>query len=235
MRAPIPLILLPILSLAACAGGSRGAPPPVPVAPVVPVAPAPMPRPPLGAAPNLTLPARLADGSYATPNRDLSEPATIWHVRAALNVAVLTCAQDPALAARYNRLLELHRAPLARAHAALAAEYRGRDFDAAMTRVYNYFAQPTPQPAFCPAASALLAEAVVVQPADLPAFARTALARLDAPFVDFYRAYDAYRADLASWRGGMPTTAPRIAYDGGDFLRDDAVYGGERGSMLATR
>lgn len=233
MRAPLPLSLL--LMLAACSSGPR------PVAPALPIAPAPMaapakPRPPLNAALNLVVPARLADGSYATPNRDLSDAAAIWHMRSALNVAVLTCAQSPDLAAGYNRLLAAHRSALTRAHSALSSEYRGRDFDASMTRVYNYFSQPPAQASFCPVAAAILDEAAILPASDLTSFARAAVARLDAPFIDFYRAYDAYRSDLASWRAGQQqAAAPRLAYDAREFLSDDAMAGGETALRVATR
>lgn len=234
MRPAIAFWLLPILSFAGCSDGARRVAPEAPVA--RPVVAAPMPRPPFGAAPNLSLPMRLADGGYATPNRDLSEAATLWHVRAALNVAVLTCPQSPALVTHYNRLLSTHRGPLAKAHAGVTAEYRGGDLDAAMTRVYNYFAQPPAQHAFCPVAADLLSQAFAVPPADLAGFARRALARLDAPFVDFYRAYDAYRSDLALWRAGTtPDIAPQLAYDAEGFLRDDALTGRGPVRIAATR
>ena len=221
MRAPL---LFPLaLSAVACSGGPRPAVVAESVAP--PPVIRPMPLPPFGAAPDLALPARLADGGYATPNRDLSDAATVWHVRSALNVAALTCPDGAALAAEYNRLLRVHRAPLGDAHAALVAASRGRDLDAAMTRVYNYFSQPPAQRAFCPVAIAVLAEAVVTAPSGFGDFARTALPRLDAPFIAFYRAYDVYRADLASWRAEAPL--PRIAYDDREFRRDDTVTGGE--------
>ncbi|RYD50377.1 MAG: hypothetical protein EOP60_11855 [Sphingomonadales bacterium] len=233
MRAPLSLSLLFVL--AACSSGPRPAAPALPVAPAPVTAPV-MPRPPLGAAPNLVLPARLADGSYATPNRDLSDAAAIWHMRSALNVAVLTCPQSPDLAAGYNRLLAAQRLTLTRAHSTLSSEYRGRDFDASMTRVYNYFSQPPAQASFCPVAAAILGEATALPASDFTAFARTAIARLDAPFVDFYRAYDAYRSDLASWRaGGQQAAAPRLAYDAREFLSDDAVTGGGTALRVATR
>lgn len=236
MRVPVSLCLSVILPLAGCSGGGRpeapikvAAPAPAPVA-------APMPKPPNSAAPNLTLPARLADGSYATPNRDLSESATIWHVRSALNVAVLACPDGQALAAQYNRLLAVHRTGLAKAHSGLVAEYRGGDLDTAMTRVYNYFSQPPAQRDFCPVATGLLHRAVAVPPADLAGFAREALPQLDAPFIAFYRAYNAYRADLALWQTGrLRPSGPQIAYDGRQFLRDDTVLGGKRPQRLATR
>lgn len=226
MRAPLPLLFA--LPLAACSGGSR----PVDIAAPAPapVIARPMPRPPASAAPNLTLPAQLADGSYATPNRNLSEAATIWHVRSALNVAVLGCPQGTALAASYNQLLRVQRDPFKRAHATLTAE--NRNLDATMTRVYNYFSQPPAQRDFCPVATALLAKAVATPPADFADFAREALPQLDAPFIAFYRAYDAYRADLALWRTGAKP--PQIAYDNRDFLTDRTVTGGAR-EQIATR
>src|SRR3546814_13139514 len=39
-----------------------------------------------------------------------------------------------------------------------------------------------------------------IPPADFEAHAGQALARLEAPIVDFYRAYHQYREDLAAWR-----------------------------------
>ncbi|RYD45914.1 MAG: hypothetical protein EOP60_19900, partial [Sphingomonadales bacterium] len=127
MRAPISLLLLLVLPLAGCA---RSKPPVVPAspAPVIAPVPVPMPRPPANAAANLSLPERLADGSFATPNHGLAGAAAIWHLRSALNVAVLTCTAAPALAAGYNQLLSMHRAELARAHATLAADL-GREMD----------------------------------------------------------------------------------------------------------
>ncbi|RYE01625.1 MAG: hypothetical protein EOP61_10715 [Sphingomonadales bacterium] len=230
MRAPLLTSLLLVLSAAGCSRGTPVAGVVTPAAAPPPIA-RPMPVPPASAAANLVLPARLADGSYATPNRNLSEAATIWHVRSALNVAVLACPQSPALAATYNQLLRIHREPLKRAHASLAAE-KGADLDVAMTRIYNYFSQPPAQRDFCQTATGLLAEAVAVPPAAFAAFARDALPRLDAPFVAFYRAYDAYRADLALWRaGGAP---PQIAYDAHGFLGDNTLTGGGP-AQIATR
>lgn len=232
-RAPISLLL--ILPLIGC---SRGAPPAAPIGIAEP-APAPlavvMPRPPANAAPNLTLPIQLEDGSYATPNRGLSDAAAIWHVRSALNVAVLTCGTDPALAASYNDMLSTHRVALAKAHKALAAD-QGGGMDVAMTRLYNYFAQPPVQRDFCPVAIRLLGEAAIVRPPQLASFAQDALAQLDAPFVAFYRAYDTYRADLALWRAGqLAAPAPRLAYDSQQFMRDDAVIGGQPAKIVASR
>lgn len=194
--------------LAGCAG--KPAPVTVAAAPTPPPAPAPMPEPPDGADTDMTIPARLADGSYATPNRALSDAAAIWHVRAALNVAALGCtgADQSVMIDRYNAMLKTQKAPLAKAQTALISQYaasapdhKGQAaYDDAMTRLYNYFAQPTIKAGFCAAAGAVLAQSTTVEPAGLTSFATGAVATLDAPFVDFYRRYDAYRVALAGWR-----------------------------------
>ena len=169
------------------------------------------PKPPEGAAPNQAVPAVDAQGEYQTPNRALSPAQTSWHVRAALNVAALGCrdAFEAETIAGYNQLLALHRTALAQADTSVKALYRVRhaaawegEHDRAMTRVYNFFAQPPAHDAFCAVAHEVLREALTVQPEGFEAFAMAALPRLEAPFTGFYRAYDSYRSALAAWRGG---------------------------------
>lgn len=169
------------------------------------------PRPPEGAAFNQSVPATDATGAYLTPNRDLNPAQTSWHVRAALNVAALGCrdAFEAETIAGYNQLLALHRSALAQADIGVKALYRVRyaaawesEHDRAMTRVYNFFAQPPAHDAFCSVAHDLLREALTVQPEAFESFALAALPRLEAPFTGFYRAYDSYRLALAAWRGG---------------------------------
>ena len=139
--------ILPVMAVLAAGCAHREvatAPPPPPTAPV---ALAPMPA---GARAGMTIPARLPDGGYATPNHRLTAAATIWHVRTALNVAALACrdAAEPVRVARYNALLASERTAFAAAEKTLAAEYKAgggaawRDgYDDAMTRLYNYWAQ----------------------------------------------------------------------------------------------
>ena len=124
------------------------------------------PAPPAGAAPNQMIPLRDAQDRYATPNRDLSRDEASWHVRAALNVAALGCrdAAEPETVAAYNRLLRTQRETLAAADAGVKSVYRARhgaDWESAhdrqMTRVYNFFAQPTAHDGFCAAAREVLA------------------------------------------------------------------------------
>jgi hypothetical protein len=225
--------LLPVLVLAGCASRQ-----PAPeFAAIPPPQAAPMPRPPAGAAANLVIPALLADGSYATPNRDLSAAGSVWHLRAALNVAALQCGAGAA--ASYNQLLAAQKRPLADAHRQLADEYRARGgqaaFDGAMTRLYNFFALPPAQSGFCAEAGQVLAEAAVLPASGLDGFAATALPRLERPFTDFYRAYDSYKLALAAWRPNQLAAAePRLAYDPAIFAGSDIVTA-SGGTRLASR
>lgn len=203
--------------------------PPLPPPAAVQVA---APRPPDGAAARLTTPARLSDGSYATPNRAVSPAGTVWHLRAAYNVAALNC-PDPTLAATYNRLLTTQRAALATAHRTLAAEHGPTTFDAAMTRLYNYFAQPPVLARFCAVAGPSLVQASALPAGAIDAFAADALAAIDAPFTDFYSRYDSYRAELAAWQAGGTPVAPRLAYDRAAFVGSALVTGGGRTTLAA--
>jgi hypothetical protein len=214
---------LAMLALNGCAKRTPvAAPAPVPV-PIAPVRTA-APLPPDGAAANLTVPARLPDGSYATPNRSPSPAAALWHLRAAFNVAALNCS-DAALAPAYNRLLTAHRAALTGAHRDLSAQLGQAAFDPAMTRLYNYFALPPVTARFCAAAGPLLQQAAALAPGTLAEFAPAALAAIDRPFADFYARYDQYRADRAAWQAGT-LTQPRLTYDRTVFAGNDRVSGG---------
>jgi hypothetical protein len=213
-----------MIAVAATLSGciSRPAPPPpaIVAAPVPPPV-APRPQPPAGASAESVVPPLGADGDYLTINRNLSPEATIWHVRSALNVAALACRgeREAAIVADYNAMLASKKAVLAAAFARTEAEARAtgdkawRDaHDRRMTQVYNFFAQPPAQARFCDTAAIVVAEAAATPPAEFAAFAPVALARLEAPFTDFYRAFDAYRRDLAAWEAGDGTAGVRLAY-----------------------
>ena len=196
--------------LTACA--QRAAPVAVAPAPL-PVADAPKPRPtpPHGASTTFVTPALLADGTYDTPNRALSTAATAWHMRAALNVAALRC-NDEALVASYNLFVRTHGKALAVAHN-LAMKEAGSQaaFDSSQTRLYNYFALPPVQAAFCAAAATIAEEAARTPAAEFAQVTSLGLPVLHAPFTNFFREYGQYRTDLANWQAG--TTAPRLSYD----------------------
>ncbi len=161
--------------LAGCAVG----PPPVAVAP--PSAPAPAPaRPDAIAAPPAPTPI----------NAGLSPAATLWHLRAGLNVAALACrgAGEAETVARYNALLARRAAVLKVAEAAYQAEYRSgggdwRDrYDDDQTRLYNFFGQARGRADLCAAAAATLAALDAVDDAALATVAGDRLAALDRAF-----------------------------------------------------
>jgi len=208
----LPLHRLAIVgTLALTAGCAKVAPPPV-VATLPPPAPVVQVTMPAGARPGMVIPVRLADGSYATPNRALSDAATIWHLRTALNVAALACrdADEPQTTAAYNAMLTAKKPQLAAAETALSAEFRARggdwrdSYDDAMTRLYNYWSQDFARAGFCAAAKQVLAEAPAVPATEFAQFATTRLAALDRPFTDFFGAYDAWRT-----RTALVPVAPR--------------------------
>lgn len=182
-------------------------PPPAPPRPLTP------PQPPAGASAGLAIPRKDVQGRYVTPNLGLGPAATMWHVRSALNVAALGCRgpQEATLIADYNRLLSDKRAVLAAAFARTEADARASEgkawrdaHDRQMTRVYNFFAQPPAKVGFCAVAVTVAAEAAATPAAAFETFARAALPRLEAPFLDFYVRYDAYRVELAAWRAANP-------------------------------
>ena len=241
---------LPILtcSLAACT--THRAPPVVAEVPAPAVAPAP--PLPAGATPGMLVPQPEADGSFRTPNQGLTGAAAIWHLRAGLNVAALSCPgeEGAAIRAGYNAWLKRDKAPLARAATGYAAQYRAAaaaagGYDDAMTRLYNYYAQTPVRPGLCTAAAGIAAEAATLDPAALAGFAETRLATLDQPFTDFYRAYDAWRSGrpqaviaaaavapsapigapvaMASLRPGSPARRPALTLDLADLPADTVV------------
>ena len=171
------------------------------VAPPVIMVPVPAPTMPKGASPTIVIPVALADGTYPTPNRNLTTSAKVWHLRAALNVAALACRgpQELTIVAGYNALLSAQKPVLAKAEATYASEYKagGGDwqdrYDDSMTRLYNFFSQSPARDEFCAAAGAVLAQSTGLAAEALPAFAAQNLPLLERPFTDFYRAVDAWR------------------------------------------
>ena len=198
MKRQFAMIAVIAALLAGCASKpvEVATPAPTPVAPV-PVA-APLPK---GAFPGMKIPAVLADGTYPTPNRNLTTSAKVWHLRAALNVAALACRgpQEVVIVAGYNALLSAQKPVLAKAEATYASEYKsgGGDwqdrYDDSMTRLYNFFSQSPARDGFCTAANTVLAQSAGVSAEALPAFAAQNLPVLERPFTDFYRAVDAWR------------------------------------------
>lgn len=108
----------------------------------------------------------------------------------------------------YNALLNSRKAELANAQTALQKEYRatrGKEwedaFDDQMTRLYNFFAQDFAHAGFCAAAQDALTAVAGVPVAGLSTFAAARMPLLEAPFTDFFAAYD-------RWRSGALVRAP---------------------------
>lgn len=173
VRAGRALSLIGALTLGACAHQRVAVveTPPAPpvvvaVAPPVPVGPSPI-------------------------NANLSPAATVWHLRAALNVAALGCRapQDAMLAAQYNALIDREKASFAIAQAALSAEFSAGGgqwqdrYDHAMTRLYNFFSGVDAHDRFCAAAVRVMADTQSLAPGALPGYAAERLMLLDAAFV----------------------------------------------------
>lgn len=195
------LLILGVLGLAAgLAGCSQPTPPPRVVATLPPPAPPP-PVLPAGGYPELDTASQRADGSYVTPNFEMTDAAAVWHLRGALNVAALGCDQaGGGIVDGYNAWLRSHRAGLDTYAKRYLHEWEQtgwgdwRDaYENNQTRLYNFYSQSPIRVAFCEAGRAEIVNVGAVADADLPAFARAALVRLDKPFVDFYAAIDAWR------------------------------------------
>lgn len=235
----LPLHQLAVVGAVALLGGCAkvAAPPPVVATLPPPVVQAPMPK---GGRPGMIIPVRMADGSYATPNRALSEAATMWHLRTALNVAALACrdGDEAQTTAAYNTMLIARKAVLAKAETSLSAEFKARggdwrdSYDDAMTRLYNYWSQDFARAGFCAAAKQALAAAPAVPEAEFPQFAATQLVALDQPFNDFFRAYDAWRTQAALVPvQPRPLAAPVVA----TVATVQPVPGGEPRASVVTQ
>jgi hypothetical protein len=119
-------------------------------------------------------------------HQNLAPHEQLWHVRAGLNVAALSCSSKvgPSIITDYNAFLKAKQAVLAQAYDQLSADYRTkggnwqRALDSDMTKLYNHFASPTAQAAFCDAAATEVKRAITTADADWA----DALKRLDTPF-----------------------------------------------------
>jgi hypothetical protein len=160
------------------------------------------PLPPNGAAYVMDIPPVGADGVRRTLNMGLDEDETIWHVRSGWNVAALDCigGQYRPVLTGYAAFLKTYARELAAVNRRIEAKYRNSAArDARNTRVYNYFATPAAIGSMCPVALAVANEWLKAPSRNLSTFARATLPRYDAVYLDFFNAYDRYRADSAAW------------------------------------
>lgn len=204
------LAALALAGSAAEAAKKKVVPPPPPPPPPPPayVYVAWKPVPPEWASPNLNYKSLGADGLRVSVNRNISAAQALWNLRSGYNVAALNCrnARHADILVHYRTFLKAHAKTLRATNAKVDAEFRakhGAGFvkhrEKFMTEVYNHFAIPPVQPAFCDAALAMSKDAAKVKSVNLMAFATTALPSLEIVFDDFYKRYDHYKVEMAAW------------------------------------
>ncbi|KMS54931.1 hypothetical protein V474_17840 [Novosphingobium barchaimii LL02] len=208
--------------LAALAGCAKAPPPPPPPPPPVVVIP-PMPSPPMGAPLEMTVPPVAEDGQRHTVNYGISTSQTVWNLRSGYNVAALNCVepQFAPILDGYKRFLKTYDKSLTKASAEIdrsfKTQHKGRAAIVAretyQTQVYNFFSLPPVDAGFCKAAMELSAELTTIEPSQFENYSYQGLAKLEAPFKEFFTAYEQYRADLAAWQsrygaGGLITVRP---------------------------
>lgn len=211
-------------ALAGCA--SPPPPPPPPPPPKVVTVPA-RPIPPNGASANLNVPPLNASGLRESVNRNISPSQMVWNLRSAYNVAALNCTapRHADLLPLYKTFLKAQAKGLDKANKTIDQEFKakfGKSFvgprEQYMTAVYNHFALPPTLGDFCDATLAVARDAATVKPAEFEGFAVRSLPNIEIVFDAFYRRYDDYRTDLATWRAqwgdaqpGTQITVPAVA------------------------
>ena len=201
--------LLGVSLLAACA---TKAPPPPPPPPPPPVEVIPIrPLPPSGAIYSMGIPPRGLDGQHQTLLRGLSDDQRTWYFRSAWNVAALNC-----VGPQYQPVLDGYRAFLTDNAKTLKAvnlrldktfqkEYPGAPRQAIMAReklmtmVYNFFALPPARAEFCQAGMRMASLVLATPKPDAASLAAANFAAFEAPFENFFTAYEQYQRDSAAW------------------------------------
>ena len=149
------------------------------------------------------------DGLRDTVNRDIGPLQTLWHVRAALNVAALSCTgpEYARITDDYNKFLSDNKRELRNANRAIIAKFRReigdgykQAHDRHMTSLYNYWSFSPLRRPFCDRAVQISQRATLISADELESFAATALPELEQPFNEFYTAYEQYERDLTEWR-----------------------------------
>lgn len=109
-------------------------------------------------------------------------PEALWHLRAGLNVAALSCRGRgrTSVVGEYSRLLSRHRAVLDAAYRAEQRRYAGSGFDRHQTRLYNRFANQRSPQRFCQSAASIASRANGMDSARLGPAAPRLLGELEA-------------------------------------------------------
>ena len=164
--------------------------------------------PPFGAAANTFIPPVGVDGLRQTVNSHVSAAQRIWNFRSAYNVAALNClqAQHAGILEGYKSYLLKFKRDLDRINKTVESEWRKaegagymRARDSYTTQVYNYWALPPVLPRICDAMAQIAQQEQLTASPSVDVMSETGLARLESIFGDFYRAFEQYRMDSASW------------------------------------
>lgn len=102
---------------------------------------------------------------------------TLWHVRAGLNVAALSCRSTAGIERDYRKLLTRHKDVLKSSYAEAQRRTRG-NFDTAQTKLYNRFASRFMDKRSCQAAAEVARETGAMDSATLVAVAPSLLSRI---------------------------------------------------------
>jgi hypothetical protein len=119
----------------------------------------------------------------AQPQRppDQAEPGeAVWHLRAGLNVAALSCrgkGRTP-VAKHYSRVLSRHKVLLAKAYAGEQRRF-GKGLDRHQTRIYNRFSNQKNPAQFCAAAATVAKQVIAMDSPTLAQRAPTLLGKID--------------------------------------------------------
>lgn len=196
-----------LASVAACAPKPVAPPPPPPPAPVAIVIP-PRPLPPGYASLTQILPGRGIDGRFVTANSNISGDRAFWQLKIGLNVAAIGCRglEEATLVSAYNNIIKAHAKVIKSTEKSVITQLgkeNGNNGIAARdrlsTQLFNYFAQPPAQRAFCTRANEIAQLVSSTPTAQVVAQSPAHLATLDQPFIDFYEAYARYQLDAAAW------------------------------------
>jgi len=195
-----------LASVAACA--PKPPPPPPPPPPPVAIVIPPRPLPPGNAALTQLLPGRGIDGRFVTANSNISGDRAFWQLKIALNVAAIGCrgTEEATLVSAYNNIIKTHAKVIKSTEKTVISDLGKanktngiKERDRLSTQLFNYFAQPPAQRAFCPRANEVAQFVSSTPSAQVIEQSPAQLARLDQPFLDFYEAYAQYQRDVAAW------------------------------------
>lgn len=195
--------------VAACATPAPPPPPPPPPPPEVETIPY-RPEPPSGASYVMQIPQRDASGVRQTINRGVSADESVWHFRASWNVAALNCtaAQYQPVLTAYSAYISDHASGLKRVNDRIEADYQSKNGgrragifarEEHMTAVYNFFSLPPARSGFCRNALDVSNRYLASPPSDPVAFANANFSLMEAPFEDFFVAYERYQIESAQW------------------------------------